>query len=98
MIFMTLKSSFGSVQCLITWGRSQVSIQCSHINETLRSKAEEVQRPMVWYLSTLRAAPGKAIHILLDSILRHMLLRNDHLCNSFEMVPLGQGGFCDQNP
>lgn len=45
-----------------------VSIQCSHINETLRSKAEE------------------AIHILLDSILRHLLLRNDHLCNSFEMV------------
>lgn len=29
----------------------------------------------------------QAIHILLESILRHLLLRNDHLCKSFEMVP-----------
>eukprot|EP00435_Cladocopium_sp_Y103_P068298 s670_g31.t1 len=57
-----------SSKCAEEISLHMVSIQCSHINETLRSKAEE------------------AIHILLDSILRHLLLRNDHLCNSFEMV------------
>ena len=58
-----IRSSCAEEICL-----HMVSIQCSHINETLRSKAEE------------------AIHILLESILRHLLLRNDHLCKSFEMV------------
>lgn len=37
--------------------------------------------------TALQRYAGEAIHILLDSILRHLLLRNDHLCNSFEMVP-----------
>lgn len=45
----------------VTWGRSQVSIQCSHINETLRSKAEEAQRPPATchrYSATLLARPS----------------------------------------
>ncbi|CAJ1393417.1 unnamed protein product [Effrenium voratum] len=53
--------------------------------------AEEIRLPMVAiYCSTinetLRSKAEEAIHILLEAILRHLLLRNEQLCKSFEMV------------